>query len=136
MPDRALLETTAGRIAVVFEHPASAALLLALLASPWIYPQAPIQLSLLVRIACVLPLLRVLDRLVDRPLLPGLYALGAFFVVDNGKGERAPLKHTVIVKPGETITVHTSFDEPGPWVFHCHLFYHAAAGMVQAIVVK
>jgi len=61
---------------------------------------------------------------------------GAFFVVDNGKGERAPLKHTVIVKPGETITVHTSFDEPGPWVFHCHLFYHAAAGMVQAIVVK
>jgi FtsP/CotA-like multicopper oxidase with cupredoxin domain len=57
----------------------------------------------------------------------------AFFVVENGKGERAPLKHTVIVKPGETITVHTSFDEPGPWVFHCHLFYHAAAGMVQAL---
>ncbi|MGH7790417.1 MAG: mechanosensitive ion channel domain-containing protein, partial [Candidatus Binatia bacterium] len=76
-------DETIGRIAVVFEHPASAALLLALLASPWIYPQAPIQLVLVVRIACVPVLLRVLDRLVDRPLLPGLYVLGGFFVSDQ-----------------------------------------------------
>jgi FtsP/CotA-like multicopper oxidase with cupredoxin domain len=46
------------------------------------------------------------------------------------------MKHTVIVKPGETVVVHTTFDEAGPWVFHCHLFYHAAAGMIQAIVVQ
>jgi small-conductance mechanosensitive channel len=76
-------DETVGRIAVVFEHPASAALLLALLASAWIYPRAPIQLTLLVRFACVPVLLRVLDRLVDRPLLPGLYVLGGFFVVDQ-----------------------------------------------------
>ena len=76
-------------------------------------------------------------RLINETMMEHpMHMHGAFFVVDNGKGERAPLKHTVIVKPGETITVHTSFDEPGPWVFHCHLFYHAAAGMVQAIVVK
>jgi FtsP/CotA-like multicopper oxidase with cupredoxin domain len=76
-------------------------------------------------------------RLINETMMEHpMHMHGAFFVVDNGKGERAPLKHTVIVKPGETITVHTSFDEPGPWVFHCHLFYHAAAGMVQALVVK
>jgi FtsP/CotA-like multicopper oxidase with cupredoxin domain len=76
-------------------------------------------------------------RLINETMMEHpMHMHGAFFVVENGKGERAPLKHTVIVKPGETITVHTSFDEPGPWVFHCHLFYHAAAGMVQAIVVK
>jgi len=76
-------------------------------------------------------------RLINETMMEHpMHMHGAFFVVDNGKGELAPLKHTVIVKPGETITVHTSFDEPGPWVFHCHLFYHAAAGMVQAIVVK
>lgn len=76
-------------------------------------------------------------RLINETMMEHpMHMHGEFFVVDNGKGERAPLKHTVIVKPGETITVHTSFDEPGPWVFHCHLFYHAAAGMVQAIVVK
>ncbi|MBN9203610.1 copper resistance system multicopper oxidase [Methylibium petroleiphilum] len=76
-------------------------------------------------------------RLINETMMEHpMHMHGAFFVVENGRGERAPLKHTVIVKPGETITVHTSFDEPGPWVFHCHLFYHAAAGMVQAIVVK
>ena len=76
-------------------------------------------------------------RLINETMMEHpMHMHGAFFVVDNGKGERAPLKHTVIVKPGETITVHTSFDDPGPWVFHCHLFYHAAAGMVQALVVK
>ncbi len=61
---------------------------------------------------------------------------GAFFELQNGQGPTSPLKHTVIVKPGETIVVHTTFDEAGPWVFHCHLFYHAAAGMIQAIVVQ
>ncbi|WOB10913.1 copper resistance system multicopper oxidase [Piscinibacter gummiphilus] len=76
-------------------------------------------------------------RLINETMMEHpMHMHGAFFVVENGKGERAPLKHTVIVKPGETITVHTSFDEAGPWVFHCHLFYHAAAGMIQAIVVK
>lgn len=76
-------------------------------------------------------------RLINETMMEHpMHMHGAFFMVENGKGERAPLKHTIIVKPGETITVHTSFDEPGPWVFHCHLFYHAAAGMVQAIVVK
>jgi len=68
-------------VAAVFEHPFSAALLLALVSSLWIYPQAPIQLRTVVRIAAVPPLLRVIDRMVAAPLLPLMYILGAFFAV-------------------------------------------------------
>lgn len=76
-------------------------------------------------------------RLINETMMEHpMHLHGAFFALDNGKGARMPLKHTVIVNPGETVTLHTSFDEAGAWVFHCHLFYHAAAGMVQAIVVK
>lgn len=76
-------------------------------------------------------------RLINETMMEHpMHLHGAFFALDNGKGARMPLKHTVIVNPGETVTLHSSFDEAGAWVFHCHLFYHAAAGMVQAIVVK
>ncbi len=78
-------------VAAVFEHPVSSALLLTLLGSAWIYPQPPLALRQAVRIAATPPLLRVLDRLVDRPILPGLYALGAFFVVDQIRSLLAPL---------------------------------------------
>lgn len=70
-------------IAAVFEHPISAALFLSLLATPWMYPQLHVLLRQALRIAATPPLLRILDRLVDRPILPGLYALGAFFVIDQ-----------------------------------------------------
>ena len=70
-------------IAVVFEHPLSSAVFLTLLSTWWIYPPPPLLLRQAVRIAATPPLLRVLDRLVDRPILPGLYALGAFFAVDQ-----------------------------------------------------
>ncbi len=72
----------------------------------------------------------------DTMMAHPMHMHGAFFELQNGQGPTSPLKHTVIVKPGETVVVHTTFDEPGPWVFHCHLFYHAAAGMIQAIVVQ
>jgi CopA family copper-resistance protein len=65
-----------------------------------------------------------------------MHVHGAFFTLENGQGNYAPRKHTVIVNPGETVTVNTVFHEKGAWVFHCHLFYHAATGMVQAVVVK
>lgn len=64
---------------------------------------------------------------------------GAFFEVENGQGDPSPdyrpRKHTLIVNPGQSVTLLTSFDEVGVWMFHCHLFYHASAGMMQAVVV-
>lgn len=70
-------------VAAVFEHPVSSAVFLTLLATLWIYPQPPLVLAKTVWIAATPPLLRVLDGLVDRPILPGLFGLGAFFVIDQ-----------------------------------------------------
>ena len=75
----------------MFEHPISAALFLTLLATPVIYPQLPILIRQAIRIVAVVPLLRILDRLVDRPIVPGLFVLGAFFMLDQMRTLLAPL---------------------------------------------
>src|SRR5262249_9423300 len=61
-----------------------------LLVTPLLYPQPPILLRQAVRIAATPALLRVLDRLVDRPIVPGLYVLGAFFITDQLRAVLAP----------------------------------------------
>ena len=78
-------------IAAVFKHPVSSALFITLLSTAWLYPQLPLALRQIVRIAAAVPLLRVVDRLVDRPILPGLFTLGAFFIVDQIRSLLAPL---------------------------------------------
>lgn len=65
---------------------------------------------------------------------------GAFFELqnselDNGQEVFSPRKHTLIVKPGQTVNLFSSFEESGVWMFHCHLAYHALAGMMQAVVI-
>ena len=83
-------DSSLASVAAVFEHPVSSALFLSLLMTWWIYPQPPLLLRQAVRIAAVPPLLRVLDRLVDRPILPGFFALGAFFIIDQIRNVVAP----------------------------------------------
>jgi FtsP/CotA-like multicopper oxidase with cupredoxin domain len=56
---------------------------------------------------------------------------GHFFRVLQGAGERAPLKHTVNVAPGETVRIEFAADNPGRWIFHCHNLYHLDAGMAR-----
>jgi FtsP/CotA-like multicopper oxidase with cupredoxin domain len=56
---------------------------------------------------------------------------GHFFRVLQGAGERAPLKHTVNVPPGETVRIEFAADNPGRWIFHCHNLYHLDAGMAR-----
>ncbi|MBX0301890.1 multicopper oxidase family protein [Cryobacterium sp. 1639] len=47
-----------------------------------------------------------------------------------GNGAR---KDTVIVRPGETVTVEFDADNPGQWLVHCHNAYHAARGMIGLV---
>lgn len=54
---------------------------------------------------------------------------GHYFRLLQGAGERAPLKHTVNVAPGETARIEFTADNPGNWIFHCHNLYHFEAGM-------
>ncbi|MBU1547271.1 MAG: multicopper oxidase domain-containing protein [Proteobacteria bacterium] len=59
---------------------------------------------------------------------------GHFFRVLNGRDDaRAPLKHTVDVAPMATTVIEFYTDEPGDWLFHCHLLYHMESGMARIV---
>ncbi len=60
---------------------------------------------------------------------------GMFFELDNGGGDHRPRKHTVIVKPGEKLSIDISADHVGDWAFHCHLLFHMHAGMMQVVSI-
>ncbi len=60
---------------------------------------------------------------------------GMFFDLVNGGENHRPRKHTVIVKPGERLSVDVSADHVGDWAFHCHLLFHMHAGMMQVVSV-
>jgi len=61
---------------------------------------------------------------------------GMWSILDVGAGEWNPVKHTVSVQPGTTVYMETEVDAPGQWAFHCHLSYHAAAGMFRKVIVE
>ncbi|MGD2131608.1 MAG: copper resistance system multicopper oxidase [Maricaulaceae bacterium] len=88
----------------------------------------PIQMTHGERLRLVL----VNDTMMEHPI----HLHGMFVELDNGAGERRPLKHTVNVKPGERVPLLLTADEPGDWAFHCHLLYHMAAGMMRVVRVS
>ncbi len=60
---------------------------------------------------------------------------GMFFELVTHEGPDKPRKHTVVVKPGETLSFDVTADAVGDWAFHCHLLYHMAAGMMRVVRV-
>ncbi len=80
---------------------------------------------------------RVRLTLVNNTMMPHpIHLHGMFFDVVNGGGDHKPRKHTIIVKPGEKLSVDISADHVGDWAFHCHLLYHMHAGMMQVVSVQ
>ena len=68
------------------------------------------------------------DTMMHHPL----HLHGHFFRLLNGKGEHAPLKHTVDVPPmGKRIIEWVADEDAKDWFFHCHLLYHMDAGMAR-----
>ena len=61
---------------------------------------------------------------------------GLWSMLDNGSGERNPVKHTISVAPGTVVYTETEVDAPGQWAFHCHLSYHADTGMFRKVIVE
>jgi CopA family copper-resistance protein len=76
-----------------------------------------------------LRLTMVNDTMMPHPI----HLHGMFFDVVNGAGDHKPRKHTIIVKPGEKLSVDISAEHVGDWAFHCHLLYHMHAGMMQVV---
>ena len=58
---------------------------------------------------------------------------GHFFRVINKQGDHAPLKHTVDVAPLSSQIIEFEGNEYYDWFFHCHVLYHAKAGMARVI---
>ncbi|HNS86483.1 MAG TPA: copper resistance system multicopper oxidase [Parvularculaceae bacterium] len=71
------------------------------------------------------------DTMMNHPI----HLHGMFFDVVTGDHANKPRKHTIIVKPGEKLSLDVTADAPGEWAFHCHLLYHMAAGMMQTVKV-
>lgn len=63
---------------------------------------------------------------------------GQFFqiVAPAARAEAEPgLKDTVLVRGNQPVTVLTYFDNPGRWMFHCHISEHSERGMMGEIEV-
>lgn len=53
-----------------------------------------------------------------------------FQVVEiDGVRLNGAVRDTVLVPPGRRVVVAFDADNPGRWAFHCHLLYHAQAGI-------
>lgn len=61
---------------------------------------------------------------------------GHSFRILRGIDRLGAMKDTVLVMPGQTLSVDVAADNPGAWMLHCHNAYHLAAGMMRTIVVE
>lgn len=61
---------------------------------------------------------------------------GMWSMLDVGEDQWNPIKHVISVQPGTTVYTETEVDAPGQWAFHCHLSYHADAGMFRKVIVE
>ena len=88
-------------------------------------PPVPVKLGETVRF------ILINDTMMEHPI----HLHGFLFAVENGQGDRLPLKHTINVKPGERLSFVYTADSPGHWAFHCHLQFHMEAGMFRRVLV-
>jgi CopA family copper-resistance protein len=77
-----------------------------------------------------LRLFLVNHTMMDHPI----HLHGMWMQLENG-ADKPPYKHTILVKPGEVLSVLITPIEKGDWAFHCHLLYHMEAGMFQVVRV-
>jgi len=69
------------RAVTIFRLPVSTALILTLMLSSWLYPQAPRLLSSALGAAALMPVVILLRRIVDKPLFIILYALVTLYFI-------------------------------------------------------
>lgn len=73
-------------VARVFHIPIATAIVLSILMSGWLYPQAPRLLTAILGVAALVPTIIILRQLVERPLFPILNALVIFYLMDLLRG--------------------------------------------------
>jgi len=71
-----------------------------------------------------------------------MHGFAAKIIATDGNPDPAPqMWDTILVAPGQRISALVKLDNPGTWLFHCHILNHAESehgyfGMATAIVVK
>ena len=85
--------------------------------------------TILVKKGEILRMHLINDTMMHHPI----HLHGHFFRVLNGKGDHAPMKHTVDVHPMGTHSIEFEADQEKDWLFHCHILYHMDAGMARVI---
>lgn len=82
---------------------------------------------------------RVLVRLMNAGNLPhAIHTHGHSFKIVATDGNNVPeaaqlTKDTVLIGPGERYDLELNADNPGVWMFHCHMENHASNGMMTLI---
>jgi small-conductance mechanosensitive channel len=84
-------EGAARSLAVVFDQPIAAALVLGMLSAFWIYADEPRTARLIAEIGAFPPMLLILRRLVAPPMRPVLYVMAALFLADIVRDLVVPL---------------------------------------------
>ena len=84
-------EGAARSLAVVFDQPVAAALVLGMLSAFWIYADEPRTARLIAEIGAFPPMLLILRRLVAPPMRPVLYVMAALFLADIVRDLVVPL---------------------------------------------
>ena len=94
------------------------------------YSEAPA--PILFRYGERLRMVLVNDTMMEHPI----HLHGMWMELENGGGPSQPRLHTVLVKPGERLTVAITADAPGRWAMHCHLLLHMEMGMFRVVQVS
>ncbi|TKZ15865.1 multicopper oxidase family protein [Shimia litoralis] len=66
----------------------------------------------------------------------GIHLHGHHFREVLGSKALGPLRDTLLIAPAETREIVCVFDNPGLWLFHCHMLSHSADGMMTWIEVS
>lgn len=82
---RAAEQASEHAVVQVVDAPLSSALALALLATVWIYPRIPHSVANAVGVLILPPVVLIVRRLAPPRLVPAVYALAAFFLVDRAR---------------------------------------------------
>ncbi|OWU78882.1 copper oxidase [Loktanella sp. 22II-4b] len=60
---------------------------------------------------------------------------GHHFRQEHEDGTLGPWRDTILVDPDQVVTIVFAADNPGRWLFHCHMLGHQVAGMKTRIEV-
>lgn len=80
----------------------------------------------------------ILDMLNDTSWWHPMHLHGHVFRVLSRNGRPAPYREwldTVLMAPGERVEIAFVADNPGDWMFHCHVLEHQQAGMMAVVRV-